>query len=232
MSKTRSVEDFVSVLKGFTAETMTSETVLDFCRDTDIQDSSLVPYVHFQDAMYTRNLIYRDDLFEVMAICWKKGQKTPLHSHNGQLGWMIVSRGIAEVSNFKWQGCNASEGQHASEGLDCIAGATELSLSREHVETCTRGGHVNSINREKTIHQVAVVGDEPVVSVHVYSRPIDSCVAFDLATPRCYRRSLRYFSEFGDVMMTPAEVASLTLGVVALRPGSIPLLKPIPLLKQ
>lgn len=225
MAKTRRVEDFVNVLKGFTAETMTSASVLDFCLDTDLEDASLAPYVHFQDAMYTRNLIYRDDLFEVMAVCWKKGQKTPLHTHNGQLGWMIVSRGIAEVTNFKWQGCNASDGQHTVEGLDCIAGASELNLSREHVETCQRGGHVNTVNREKTIHQVAVVGDESVVSVHVYSRPIDSCVAFDLATPRCYRRELRYFSKFGDVVMTQAEVASLTSGVVPLRPGSIPLIR-------
>jgi hypothetical protein len=54
------------------------------------------------------------------------------------------------------------------------------------------------------------VGEEPVVSVHIYSRPIDSCVAFDLESPRCYRRQLRYFSKFGDVVMTGAEIRGLT----------------------
>jgi hypothetical protein len=58
---------------------------------------------------------------------------------------------------------------------------------------------------------VAVVGEEPVVSVHIYSRPIDSCVAFDLEAPRCYRRQLRYYSKFGDVVMTPSEVRSLAV---------------------
>ena len=208
MPRTRRVDDFVQLLRGFSPETMTSASVLDLCLDTDIDDASLLPYVHWHDAMYTRNLIYRDDLFEVMAVCWQKGQKTVLHTHNGQLGWMKVNRGIAEVTNFKWQGCNASEGQNIG-GLDCIAGASEIQLSREHVETCDRGGHVNSIDRVRTIHQVAVVGDEPVVSVHIYSRPIDSCVAFDPVTPRCYRRQLRYFSRFGDVVMTSAEIQSL-----------------------
>jgi len=52
------------------------------------------------------------------------------------------------------------------------------------------------------------VGGEPVVSVHVYSRPIDSCVAFELETPRCYRRQLRYDSKFG-VVITPGEVDNL-----------------------
>ena len=211
MPPTRSIGDFVELLKGFTPATLNSASVLDLCRDTAIDDESLSRYVHFRDSMYTRNLIYRDDLLEVMAVCWQKGQKTPLHTHNGQLGWMIVSRGIAEVTNFKWQGCNASEGQNLA-GLDCLAGATELQLSREHVEVCDRGGHVNAIDRERTIHQVAVVGNEPVVSVHIYSRPIDSCVAFDLETQRCYRRQLRYFSRYGDVMMSPDEIAALAGG--------------------
>ena len=209
MPRTRRVEDLVEILRGFNEATLTSAAVLEVCADTDLDDASLSRFVHWHDAMYTRNLIYRDDLFEVMAVCWQKGQKTVLHTHNGQLGWMMVNRGIAEVTNFKWQGCNASEGQNVG-GLDCLAGATEIRLSKETVETCDRGGHVNAIDRERTIHQVAVVGEEPVVSVHIYSRPIDSCVAFDLEAPRCYRRQLRYFSKYGDVVMTPAEIASLT----------------------
>ncbi len=208
MPRTRRIDDFVQLLRGFTPETLTSASVLEVCRDTELDDSSLAPYVHWNDALYTRNLIYRDDLFEVMAVCWQKGQKTVLHTHNGQLGWMMVNRGIAEVTNFKWQGCNAAEGQNVG-GLDCIAGATEIHLSREHVETCGRGGEVNAIDRARTIHQVAVVGAEPVVSVHIYSRPIDSCVAFDLEAGRCYRRQLRYYSKFGDVIMTPADIESL-----------------------
>ena len=209
MPKTRRVDDFVQLLRGFTPETMTSESVMEVCQDTDLDDASLEPYVHWNDALYTRNLIYRDDLFEIMTVCWQKGHKTVLHTHNGQLGWMMVNRGIAEVTNFKWQGCNASEGQNVA-GLDCLAGASELDLSRERVETCGRRGSVNAIDRVRTIHQVAVLGAEPVVSVHIYSRPIDSCVAFDLEARRCYRRQLRYYSKFGDVMMTPSDVELLT----------------------
>ena len=209
MPKTRRVDDFVQLLRGFTPETMTSESVMEVCQDTDLDDASLAPYVHWNDALYTRNLIYRDDLFEIMTVCWQKGHKTVLHTHNGQLGWMMVNRGIAEVTNFKWQGCNASEGQNVA-GLDCLAGASELDLSRERVETCGRRGSVNAIDRVRTIHRVAVLGAEPVVSVHIYSRPIDSCVAFDLEARRCYRRQLRYYSKFGDVMMTPSDVELLT----------------------
>jgi len=209
MGKIRHIDDFVRMLRTFTPETLSSASVLELCCETDIQDSSLSPYVHWNESIYTRNLIYRDDLFELMAICWGKGQKTPLHTHNGQLGWMMVSRGIAEVTNFKWLGCNAPEGQNSA-GVDCVAGATEIRLSKERVETCGRGGHVNSVDRERTIHQVTVVGEEPVVSIHIYSKPIDSCVAFDMEAPRCYRRQLRYYSKFGDVIMTPEDLQGLS----------------------
>ena len=86
MPRTRRVDDFVQLLRGFTPETLTSASVLELCQDTDLDDSSLAPYVHWNDALYTRNLIYRDDLFEIMAVCWQKGQKTVLHTQNGQLG--------------------------------------------------------------------------------------------------------------------------------------------------
>lgn len=48
----------------------------------------------------------------------------------------------------------------------------------------------------QTIHQL-FNEDERSVSIHVYSRPIDSCVAFDMASNKCYRRELSYFSAEG-----------------------------------
>ena len=34
--------------------------------------------------------------------------------------------------------------------------------------------------------------NERAVSMHVYSRPIDSCVVFDMDAQTCYRRDLKY----------------------------------------
>ena len=57
------------------------------------------------------------------------------------------------------------------------------------------------MDKVQTIHQVVVQGKEPVVSLHVYSRPIDSCIAFDLEKRMCYRRQLKYYSKYGDVIV-------------------------------
>jgi len=199
------LDAFVDALRGLEGEPITSQRVLSLCSDWRLESSSLARYSHFVDAGYTRNLIYRDDLFEVMLLCWAPHQRTPIHSHNGQLGWMTVERGSLAVIDYKWLGCNASENQNVV-GLDCLAGATELNLERQRVHDCEPGGPVATVDKSQTIHQVVTRGPEPAVSLHVYSRPIDSCVAYDLQRGSCYRRELTYHSRYGEVVAAPEDL--------------------------
>lgn len=193
---TLAVGDLVERIAGIPAD---SQAVLELLQETSVDIGSLSRYAHFCKDTYTRNLIFRDERYEIMALCWQPGQRTVIHTHNGQLGWMSVERGALAVINYKWTGCNAAHNQNIG-GLDCLAGATELSLDRLAVQECFPQGPVNTVDRVQTIHQVVVQGKEPVVSIHVYSKPIDSCVAFDLEARRCYRRTLRFHSEYGDVV--------------------------------
>lgn len=193
-------------MRGFEQGLITRDGVLDFCASVQISDASLAPYVHFDEKFYTRNLIYRDDLFEVMTICWQPGQKTAVHTHNGQLCWMIAQRGNLAVVDYKWMGCDHPENQNVV-GIDCLAGSehTKLEFVRE-VEACT-GGQVLTADKLQTIHQL-YNRDEPSVSIHIYSRPFDSCVAFDMENQACYRRALAYFSKYGQVVPKEAPVVA------------------------
>ena len=103
------IDDFITKLRSFEKGLITRDNVLDFCDGVQITDASLAPYVFFDDKFYTRNLIYRDDLFEVMAICWEPQQKTAVHTHNGQLCWMMTQRGNISVVDYKWLGCDHPE---------------------------------------------------------------------------------------------------------------------------
>lgn len=204
--KTVSVSRFVETLRSFESEPVTRDRVLEYCLETGVERSSLAPYVHFRKDAYTRNLIYTDDLFEVLALCWSAGQRTPIHTHNGQLGWMSVEEGSLAVVNYKWLSCNAAGNQNVV-GMDCLAGATELDLDRGEVQECFPGGAVNTVDKVQTIHQVVLQGKEPAISLHIYSRPIDSCVAFDLENRRCYRRKLSFFSKYGNVVVTEGDLS-------------------------
>jgi cysteine dioxygenase len=53
------------------------------------------------------------------------------------------------------------------------------------------------VDKLQTIHQIENAGTTGCISLHVYSKPFDSCIAFDLEKQRCYRRSLSYFSKDG-----------------------------------
>ena len=96
------LDSFVDGLKRFETDVITKDRVTEYCSELRIKDAALSPYLHFRPDRYTRNLIYQDRLFEVMVICWEPGQKTPVHSHNGQLGWMLVERGGIDVTNFRY----------------------------------------------------------------------------------------------------------------------------------
>lgn len=204
--KTISVDRFVETLRSFQNEPITRDRILNYLRETAVDRSTLDPFVHFLPDAYTRNLIHRDELMEVMAVCWQPGQRTVIHTHNGQLGWMSVERGALAVINYKWLGCNASDNQNVV-GMDCLAGATELDIDRREVQECFPGGPVNTVDKVQTIHQVVVQGREPVISLHVYSRPIDSCVAFDLEKRTCYRRTLSFYSRYGQIVVKEGDLA-------------------------
>jgi cysteine dioxygenase type I len=205
--KTVDVSRFVDSLRSLEDGPITRDRMLEFMLETRVDRKSLDPYVHFRTDMYTRNLVYRDDQLELMAVCWQPGQRTVIHTHNGQLGWMAVQQGHLAVVNYKYLGCNAADNQNVS-GLDCLAGATELEIDRREVQECYPGGPVNTVDKVQTIHQVVVQGREPVISLHVYSRPIDSCVAFDLEQRRCYRRQLSYYSKYGDVVVREGDITA------------------------
>jgi cysteine dioxygenase len=136
-----------------------------------------------------------------MTICWEPGQRTAVHTHNGQLCWMITQRGALRVVDYKWLGCDHPEYQNVV-GIDCVAGSDHIQLDRIREVDAIAGGPVLTADKLQTIHQLFNAEDasERAVSIHIYSRPIDSCVAFDMVNNRCYRRELAYFSRNGEVV--------------------------------
>ena len=81
------IGDFIAGLKALEREPMATAQVSDFISQIQPSPEALAPYLFWSQERYARNLVYRDDFFEVLALCWRPGQRTPIHSHNGQLGW-------------------------------------------------------------------------------------------------------------------------------------------------
>ncbi|HEX9163585.1 MAG TPA: hypothetical protein VF980_17900 [Thermoanaerobaculia bacterium] len=190
------VEQFVEGIKRLSEGLITKQKIYDYLVAYEIRHQDLDRYKHWLPDRHTRNKIYRSDLIEVMLICWPVGAITPLHTHNGQLGWMTMIEGRLVVENYHKISCNKPENEQVV-GIDCLAGATEIQMEQQNTELVVPGGPLNTVDKTQTIHRIRNLAEwkQPAVSMHVYSRPIESCVVFDLENQRCFRRDLTYDNE-------------------------------------
>ncbi len=190
------VEKFVDGLRELSQGIITKQAMYDYLVTWEIRPQDLERYKLWLPDRHTRNKIFRNEMMECMLICWPVGSITPLHTHNGQLGWMTMLEGKLVVENFRKIDCNRPENQQVV-GMDCLAGATRIEMKQLGTELCVPGGPLNTVDKKQTIHRIKNLPEwnERAVSLHVYSRPIDSCVVFDLDAQRCFRRDLKYDNE-------------------------------------
>ncbi len=188
-----SAEQFIEGIRALSEGIITKQKIYDYLTAYEIRREDIGRYVHWLPDRHTRNKVFRNDMIEVMVICWPAGSITPLHTHNGQLGWMTMIDGKLRVENYSKIRCNAAENEQVV-GIDCLAGATEIEMEHVGDELAVPGGLINTVDKKQTIHRIIndAQWNQPAVSVHIYSRPIDSCVVFDMETQRCYRRDLSY----------------------------------------
>jgi cysteine dioxygenase len=191
-----SAEQFVDGIRRLSEGLITKQKIYDYLVAYEIRPDDLETYKQWLPDRHTRNKIFRNDMIEVMLICWPIGAVTPLHTHNGQLGWMTMIDGKLLVENYHKIDCNRPENQQVV-GMDCLAGATKIDMEHLQNELAIPGGPLNTVDKTQTIHRIRNLAEwnERAVSMHVYSRPIDSCVVFDMEAQRCYRRDLKYDNE-------------------------------------
>jgi cysteine dioxygenase len=190
------VEKFVEGLREISQGVITKQAIYDYLVAYEIRSADLDRFKLWVPDRHTRNKIFRNEMMELMLICWPAGAVTPLHTHNGQLGWMTMIEGKLLVENFHKIDCNRPENQQVV-GMDCLSGATRIEMKQVGTELCVPGGPLNTVDKKQTIHRIKNLPEwnQPAVSLHVYSRPIDSCVVFDLEAQRCFRRDLKYDNE-------------------------------------
>lgn len=186
-------DEFVEGIRRLSQGLITKQKIYDYLVAYEIRRPDLERYKLWMPDRHTRMKIFRNDMIELMLICWPAGAVTPLHTHNGQLGWMTMIEGKLVVENYRKVHCNKPENEQVV-GLDCLAGATQIEMQQLNTELAVPGGPLNTVDKTQTIHRIInrKEWDEPAVSMHVYSRPIDSCVVFDLENQRCFRRDLKY----------------------------------------
>lgn len=184
--KTVKINDLIEGLKQIPEAEFSCDNVYQFLAENPVDVDTITKYFHWSDKFYTRNLIYRDERFELMALCWSKGQFSKIHNHADQMCWMTVPVGklrgqnfhaveIDETKNF----CKLEETDNFDLS-DCLTAKVEL---------------------EEPIHQILNLPEfnERAVSLHIYSKPFDKCLSYCRETNRFAEVPLFYTSIGGKL---------------------------------
>ncbi len=180
-----SIDEFVSGLCGIREEQFSSG-VYDFLKEYCVRETTLKPYTFFSEKHYTRNLIFRNELFELMAICWEVGQSSRVHNHWGQNCWMAVPIGRLRVQNF-----SIVEEDRAS---------AFCRLDRAEAFDIHRRSPAE-VDPTEPVHQVLNLPqfNARAVSLHIYSRPYDRCLVYSPTKNSYEEVTLEYTSERGKL---------------------------------
>lgn len=180
------VTQLIEGLKAIPDESFVCETVYDFLGGHPIEAGSIEKYLFWSPSTYTRNLIYKDARFEMMAICWEKGQVSRVHNHYGQRCWMMVPIGRLQGQNFAIEEIDESKGY-------CKLRETNAFELSEYLAA--------KVDLEEPIHQVLNLPefDERAVSIHVYSKPYDRCLSYCRDTDTYKEVKLYYTSVDGKL---------------------------------
>lgn len=65
------------------------------------------PYRVFAKRKYARNLVARSSFAELLVLCWRSGQRTPIHDHGGSVGVVLLIEGLLTETMYE----RAPEGQ-------------------------------------------------------------------------------------------------------------------------
>jgi cysteine dioxygenase len=178
------VGEWVRQLGAIEPVKFTVPGVLDFCQRHGVQAGTLEPYLHWDPLCYTRNLIHKCDLFEVIAICWDSGQVSRIHNHRGQNCWMSVPIGKLKVQNFR------------VEVTDRQKQTCQMVPTDDYIMDPLNPAAVNPV---EPVHQVLNLPEckQRAVSLHIYSYPYDSCEVYSAEKGTYMDVPLYYTSEYG-----------------------------------
>ncbi len=160
-----SVDKLIEGLRSISDDEFTCDNVYSYLGDNRVDVYSIDKYLFWNSDFYTRNLIYKDARFELMAICWESGQASAVHNHADQKCWMMVPIGRLRGQNFSVDSIDESQNHcklreaDSFELSDCLAAKVEL---------------------EEPIHQILNLAEygERAVSIHIYSKPFERCLSY------------------------------------------------------
>jgi len=139
---------------------------------------------------YTRNLVAREEHFELMILCWGAGQESPIHNHEGQDCWMAVLEGEMEEVRFPTPNSGARGSIHSKATL--VWGPGQVAFIRDEM----------GLHLVRPSPASAYGGS----TLHLYASPYDECDCYCPETGLVTRKRLGHYSIRGQLLFPPTRV--------------------------
>jgi cysteine dioxygenase len=183
---TVSIDQYVELLRQLPPQIFEDVPRLEgWIRRHCVDPTTIERYLCWDAQHYTRNLVDHTSLYDLIAICWEVGQVSSIHNHRGQNCWMSVPVGRLVVQNYRVIFENVDD--HKCE-----------IVPTESVEMNAR--NPLGVNPEHPVHSVRNPREfnQRAVSLHIYSRPFDSCVVYSDEQGTCGEIDLHFTTKFGE----------------------------------
>ena len=148
---------------------------------TDIFRAMEIPVSAFRDCCswsgecYTRNCLAENEKYELILLCWEKGQATPIHDHGGEECWVRIVQGEFKEIIYK---------------VDKTGNLNAVK------STISKTGDITYMIDFMGCHSLENLSDSRSMSLHLYAKPIRSCNAFDEKLGRFVNKDLEYSTVF------------------------------------
>lgn len=121
-------------------------------RSLDLAAEDVGQYAKFDKAHYRRNQVRGTPWYHLLVICWKSGQRSPIHNHAESTCGLKVLRGIATETKFE---------------------TTPSSLVKAVSSRDLREGHI-AASQDADIHQISNLQADgtDLITLHIYSPPL------------------------------------------------------------
>jgi cysteine dioxygenase len=147
----RTLESLFAYLDQLTGRAPLGELTAEMTQ-LDVDCAELAAFIHFSERGYARNLVRAGPWYNALALCWRNGQRSPIHDHKGSSCGVRVLRGTLTETLFELTS----------------NGHVKATFSRDLL----RGGVIGS--EDADIHQISnlQLGDADLVTLHIYSPPL------------------------------------------------------------
>jgi cysteine dioxygenase len=137
--------------------------LLEWLNEMPLTVDVLANYLIFNPQRYVRNRVHDGLTFQALVLCWRNGQRSPIHNHRGSVCGVKVLRGVATETLFA----------PAPNGMILPVKSHELPA-----------GHI-CVSVDEDIHQISNLqaGGADLVTLHVYSPPLLRMDMFSLESP-------------------------------------------------